>query len=116
MLVTCITTLCCFVIVRFDSALVFYVLAVAKTGQVLLKLVLELKAEMRHVRSELREVKEQLKDIRSGSLLNIEENDTDGSQLLPLSAFSDVEALEEKLSLDQRIKQQLVSINLLHFE
>lgn len=74
----------------------------------MLKLVLELKAEMRHMSSELREVKEQLKDVRSASLLNTDENDTEGSLRIPLSEFSDVEALEEELSHDQRIKRQLV--------
>lgn len=74
----------------------------------MLKLVLELKAEMRHMSSELREVKEQLKDVCSASLLNTDENDTEGSLRIPLSEFSDVEALEEELSHDQRIKRQLV--------
>lgn len=80
----------------------------------MLNLLLELKAEMRDMRSQFRNMKEVLNGIRS----SIDDNGNQSSEPslihLPLKSLGELQAVEEQLSQDIVARRQLVSF-LLNF-
>lgn len=85
---------CCFCIV----------LAAEKTAQILLKVVLEMKSDIRLIRSQLNDIKEQIHDVSSVEA----ENEDYGELRIPCTNFSDVESIEAEVSADSSIKRLLV--------
>lgn len=75
----------------------------------MLKMLVELKADMCQVKSHITEVKEVLRDVRAASLLStVDVDENDGKLVLPMKEYTQVEALEDQLFQDRSVKRQLV--------
>lgn len=81
----------------------------SRANQVIQKILVELKADMRQVKSQINDLKPILRDVRAASLLStVDGDENDGKLVLPMKEYTEVEALEEQLFHDRSVKRQLV--------
>lgn len=90
----------------------FFISVESKSILTLLKVVIELKADVRQIKTQLGELKEVMMDIRASSLVDAREEDDESNLKLPLNDFGGTESFEEKLMDDRALKRQLVKTNI----
>jgi hypothetical protein len=98
------------VVYSIISVLLFVSVSAAdKTAvEILLTLILELKTEMRDVRSQISNMQELLRDMHSMSTLNVAAEDSLSIDL-PIRTKQQLDELEAKLEEDRTLKEKLVS-------